>query len=153
MLYADHARAFRAWHVAQLNRTALLWSEPPLSGGAVEPRLRRFGDHLKLRVERDAVAVSAEWDWEPWDLLFTAQARVTYHDGFYACEHEPEGRSAPVERLWEEWLYDRLLGWAEHQVAPAAVLYFCRRGDTRWAHLATDVLSVPEHVVYAIHEQ
>ncbi len=152
MLYSDHARAFKEWHVARLDRTALLWSEPPLTGGAVEPRLLRFGDHLKLRVERDGVSIAAEWDWEPWDVVFTAQARVTLHDGFYACEHEPERRSAPVEDLWREWLYEPLLDWAETRLRSAAVLYFCKRGKTRWAALASDVMTVPEDAVYAVFE-
>ena len=153
MLYSDRARAFRSWHVATLTQTTPLWSEPPLAGDMVEPRLLKFGDHFKLRIERDAVSVAAEWDWEVWDVLFSAQARVTAHDGFYACEHEPDARSAPIERLWEEWLYQPLMSWAESALRQAAVLYFCKRGDTRWVVLAPEVMRVPQDVVYAVYEQ
>ena len=153
MLYSEHARAFRAWHVSNLARASLYWEEPPLLGRTVEPRLRRFGDHLKLRVERDGVSVAAEFNWETWDLPFVAEVEVRRTDLGFACEQDPEGTAGGIEQLWERHLYDPLLAWAEHTLGAAAVLYFCRSGRTRWAALCNDPASVPESAAYAIYAE
>lgn len=100
----------------------------------------RGSPHIKVHLYRDGVAVAAEWEEEPWDLLYCEDVAPLKTPEGYVCALCPEeDRTVFADRLtlWEQHLFEPLLEWLNGELAPAQALHLYRTdgGGSTWASL------------------
>jgi hypothetical protein len=140
----DLQRAFLAWLDEARPRLAVAIHIRPSTSEMLEFSFALAGAVLAGALTTGGdLAVTAEWEGECWDFLFSEEVRPqTTPDGFVCslCETQGKHRIFPnIEALWHDHLFDPFEQWINTKlaVARAVALYRTDNGGATWARLVS----------------